>query len=170
MFIKNKKIIFSLVLLALSACSISYKFNGATIDYSKTKSISIAEFTNIAELVYAPLTIEFTDKLRDVYTKNTRLQILKKNGDLQLEGEIVEYTLTPMAISADTYATQTKLTVTINVRFVNNSNQNENFEKRYSAFQTFDSNQMLNNVQDELIKLIIADITDNIFNDTVAQW
>lgn len=157
-------------MIQLSSCSISYKFNGASIDYSKTRSISIADFTNTAELVYAPLAQEFSESLRDTYTKQTRLQLLKRGGDLHLEGEITGYQLTPLAISADTYASQTKLTVTINVRFSNKKSPDEDFEKSYSAFRTFDSNTLLTTIQDELLKLIIEDITDNIYNDTVAKW
>jgi len=67
-----------IVLLVSNSCTVSYKFNGAYIDYTKIKTISIADFVNTAELVYAPLSQEFTEKLRDVYTKSTRLQMLKK--------------------------------------------------------------------------------------------
>jgi hypothetical protein len=148
-------------------CTISNKFNGAYIDYNKTKTVSIVDFTNVAELVYAPLSVEFTEKLRDVFTKNTRLQLLKKGGDLHFEGEIVDYQLTPMAISADSYAAQTKLTVTINVRFTDSEKTDE---KKYSAYQTFDSTNMFTDIQDELLKTIITDIVDNIFNDTVGKW
>lgn len=166
---KSVLVLFS-VALFLVGCTISYKFNGSNIDYTKTKTISIAEFTNTAELVYAPLTQQFSEKLRDVYTRNTRLQVLKKGGDMHLEGEITEYYLTPMAISADTYASQTKLTVTINVRFTNAKNPEDDFEKKYSAYQTFDSSKMINDVQDDLLKTIIEEITDNIYNETVAKW
>jgi len=162
-------VVFSII--AISSCTIvPYKFNGSNIDYTKTKSISIADFINIAELVYAPLSQEFTEKLRDLYAKSTRLQLLKKSGDMHIEGEIVEYQLTPMAISADTYASQTKLTVTINVRFTNSKSPEDDFEKKYSAFQTFDSNSLLTEVQDDLLKTMIEEITDNIYNDTVAKW
>ena len=96
--------------------------------------------------------------------------MLKKGGDLHLEGEIVGYELTPMAISADTYASQTKLTITINVRFTNSQNPEDDFEKKYTAYNTFDSNKMLSDIQDELLKGMIDEVVDNIYNDTVAKW
>lgn len=167
---KGTFLLLAVLIFTFSGCTISYKFNGASIDYTKTRSISVADFPNTAELVHPPLSQEFSEKLRDVYTKQTRLQVLKKGGDMHLEGEITGYQLTPMAISADTYASETKLTITIKVRFTNNKNPNEDFEKTYSAYQTFDSNLMLNDVQDELLKTMIDEITDNIYNDTVARW
>lgn len=157
--------------VVMVSCTISYKFNGSSIDYSKTRSISITDFPNVAELVFPPLSSEFSESLRDVYAKQTRLQLLKKGGDLHLEGEIVGYQLTPLAISADSYSSQTKLTMTVNVRFTNNKNPEEDFsDKKYTAYQTFDSSRMLTDVQDELMKTMIADIVDNIYNDTVAKW
>lgn len=156
--------------VAFVSCSISYKFNGSSIDYTKTKTISISDFPNTAELIYPPLAQAFSESLRDAYTKQTRLQVIKKGGDMHLEGEIVGYLLTPMAISADTYSSETKLTMTVNVRFVNNKNPDDDFEKKYTAYQTFDSSRRLDDVQEELMKTMLADIVDNIYNDTVAKW
>lgn len=159
-----------LIFLLMPSCLISYKFNGASIDYSKTKSISIADFPNNATLVYPPLSNSLSEGIRDIYSRQTRLQILRRGGDLELEGEITNYQLTPMAIAADSYSAETKLTLTVKVRFTNNVAPEESFEKTYSAFQTFDSSRMLNDVQEELCNTMIQEIAENIYNDTVAKW
>lgn len=166
-----KFLFFICVSVVLSSCTISYKFNGASIDYSKTKTISISDFPNTSELIYPTLAQEFTESLRDVYAKQTRLQLLKKGGDLNIEGEIIGYQLTPMAISADSYSSETKLTITINVRFTNNKNPQDDFvDKKYTAFQTFSSTSMLSDVEAEITKIMITEITESIYNDTVAKW
>ena len=154
----------------MPSCLISYKFNGASIDYTKTKSISIADFPNNAALVNPNLSNALSEGIRDIYSRQTRLMMLPKNGDMELEGEIIDYTLTPMAISADTYAAETKLTLTIRVRFTNNKAPEENFEKTYSAFQTFSSTRLLTEVQDDLCTAMIIELSENIYNDTVARW
>ena len=166
----RKWVMLLVTMLSLYACQISLTFNGASIDYTKVQSISIADFNNVAELIHPPLAMEFSERLRDKYARQTRLKILKIAGTMHLEGEITAYTLTPMAIGQDAFSAETKLTLTINVRFVNNANQEEDFEKQYTAFRTFDSNLMLNDVQDELLKTMIDEITDKIYNDTVARW
>ena len=166
----NLILVICFVGISMTSCLISYKFNGSSIDYTKTRTISISDFPNTAELVYPPLSQQFSETLRDIYIRQTRLQQIKKGGDLHLEGEIVGYQLTPMAISADSYSSQTKLTMTIKVRFSNNKNPQDDFEKTYSAFQNFDSSKMLTDVQDELAKTMISEIVDNIYNDTVAKW
>ena len=108
------------IILLCNACTISYKFNGASIDYSKVKTISVADFTNNAALVYPPLAVNLTDGIKDLYQRQTRLEQVRRGGNLELEGEITGYQLTPMAVSADSYAAETKLTITIKVRFTNN--------------------------------------------------
>lgn len=156
--------------LLLKSCTISYKFNGASIDYSKIRTIAIADFPNNAALVYPALSNDLTQGIRDIYTRQTRLEVGRKSGDLELEGEITGYTLTPMAITSDSYAAETKLTITVKVRFTNNVNPEESFDKTYTAYQTFDSSQMLTDVQEELCNQMIKEIAENIYNDTVARW
>lgn len=158
------------IIALLNGCSLNLTFNGASIDYTKVQSISIADYNNVAELIHPPLAQEFSERLRDKYSKQTRLKLLKTGGDMHLEGEIVDYMLTPMSVGQDNYAPETKLTLTINVRFVNNKNQEEDFEKQYTSFRAFDSNLLLNVVQDQLLVEMIEEIADNIYNDTVARW
>lgn len=159
-----------LIALIFSGCVISYKFNGASIDYTKTKSIAIADFPNVAALVYAPLSSNLSDGIRDLFQRQTRLQVTRRGGDLELEGEITDYQLTPMAVSADSYSAETKLTIRVRVRFTNNVSPEESFEKTYTAYQTFDASQMLTDVQEELCNTMITEIAEQIYNDTVAKW
>ena len=157
-------------MIGFSSCLISYRFNGASIDYSKTQSISIADFPNNAALVNPNLSTNLSEGIRDIYSRQTRLQVLRRGGDMELEGEIADYALTPMAISADNLSAETKLTITVKVRFTNNKSPEESFEKTYSAYQTFDSSQLLTDVQDELCATMITEIAESIYNDTVAKW
>ena len=171
MFKKNIIGFLILLVMLVSACSISYKFNGASIDYTKVKSISIKDFPNQAPLVYPPLSQTFTEKVKDIYIRQTRLQVIQANGDLDLEGEITGYELAPMAVKEDAWASQTRLTVTVRVRYANSTNPEEDFEQSFSAYREFDASQMLTpQLQDELCALIVAEIADQIYNATVANW
>ena len=154
----------------LNSCSISYKFNGANINYQTTHSISVADFPNNAPMVNPTLSNNLTESLRDLYLRQTRLQVLPKGGDLELEGEIVGYDISQGAISANSYASESKLTIRVTVHFTNNIHPEESFDKTYSAYQTFDSSQLLSDIQDELCAIIIKEIGENIYNDTVARW
>ena len=114
----------------LSACSVSYKFNGASIDYSKTKTIQIADFPIRSNYVWGPMGPMFNNQLKDQFANHTRLQQVKRNGDLKLEGEITRYEQRNKSVSAEGYSAQTELSITVNVRFTNNVNHSEDFEQR----------------------------------------
>lgn len=140
------------------------------MDYSKVKSISIKDFPNMAPLVYPPLAQKFTEQLREKYIRQTRLQVLRDNGTMSLEGEITGYELTPLAVREDMYASQTRLTVTIRVRFTNQVTPEDDFEQSFSAYQEFDNSRPIESVQEELTDFIIKEIIDQIYNATVAKW
>ncbi len=156
--------------MVLSGCSISYKFNGANINYQTTHSISIADFPNNAAMVNPTLSPNLTEAIRDLFQRQTRLQVLSKGGDLEIEGEIVGYDISQGAISVDNYASENKLTIRVAVHFTNNIYPEESFDKTYSASQTYDASRLLTDVQDELCNIIITEISENIYNDTVAKW
>ena len=167
---KYLSILFLVLFAMFSACTISYKFNGASIDYTKIKSISIKDFSNQAPLVYPPLSQMFTEALKDLYTRQTRLQIVRDNGDLDLEGEITGYDLTPLAVQEDALSAQTRLTITVRFRYTNRVKPEEDTEQTVSAYREFDSNVMLQDVQDDLCDEIIDELVDQIYNATVANW
>ena len=156
--------------MVLCGCSISYKFNGANINYQTTHSISIADFPNNAAMVNPTLSPNLTEAIRDLFQRQTRLQVLSKGGDLEIEGEIVGYDISQGAISVDNYASENKLTIRVAVHFTNNIYPEESFDKTYSASQTYDASRLLTDVQDELCNIIITEISENIYNDTVAKW
>ena len=169
---KKSGIIYLFLVLSviMAGCTISYKFNGASIDYTKVKTISIKDFPNQAPLVYPPLSQQFTEGVKDIYVRQTRLSLVRDNGDLQLEGEITGYDLTPMAVKEDAYSSKTKLTITVKVRYTTRTNADEDFEQSFSAYREFDSNVMLQDVQDQLCSEIIEELADQIYNSTVANW
>lgn len=157
-------------LVICTSCTISYKFNGASIDYSKTKTIQIGNFPIRSTYVWAPMQAIFQNKLTDIYASQTRLKQVKRNGDLILEGEIVGFDQFNKGISNSGYSNQVQLKMTVNVRYTNNKNHAEDFEQKFTATSTYDATQQLVNVQEELVTEMCKDITDQIFNATVANW
>ena len=131
------------VLCVLTACTISYKFNGSSINYDKVKTISFDNFPNrSAAFVWGPMESMFNTALQDKYMQQTRLRQVRQNGDL-----------------------------TVNVRFVNNSNHAEDItDQQFSASREYNSSQQLSSVQEELVTQMIDEIVEQIFNATVANW
>ena len=159
-----------LLVMALTACSVSYKFNGASINYNETKTIQIADFPIRSSYVWGPMASIFNNQLKDTYANHTRLIQVKRNGDLKVEGEITQYSQRNKSVNSAGVSAQTELSMTVNVRFTNNKNHKEDFERQFTATQSYESTRSLNSVQEELVTQMVKDITDQIFNATVANW
>ncbi len=166
---KTQLLIFCTAIL-LAGCSISYKFTGASIDYDKVKSITIPEFPNQSLLVNPLLSSEFSEKLRDYFLRQTRLSLVTRNGDLQLEGEITGYDIKPISIQNDATAAQSRLTVTVKARFSNSKDETQNYESTFSAYGDFPSDKSIQEAEQEVLPEIIEQICEQIFNKSVAQW
>ena len=166
----KKSFLYVFLALLLNSCSLSYKFNGASIDYNLTKTILISDFPNQAPLVYPPLEQRFNEELKDLFTRNTRLQFVRQNADIEMEGEIVGYELTPLAVQEDSFASETRLTLTIRMRYRNNKVEGQDKEETISAYRNFPADRMLTDVQDQLITELIKEIVDQIFNSTMSNW
>ena len=162
---------FALVAMTWISCAFSgYKFNGASIDYTKTKTIQIADFPIRSSYVWGPMGPMFNNQLKDEFASNTKLSQVKRNGDLKIEGEITQYSQRNKSVSADGSSAQTELSITVNVRFTNNANHNEDFERQFTASKSYETTQSLASVQEELVTQMIKDLTEQIFNATVANW
>ena len=162
--------VISMALILLTACSISYKFNRSSIDYTKTKTIQIADFPNRASYIWGPMKSMFNNALKDQFANHTHLVQVKRNGDLKIDGEITQYSQRNKSVSSQGYSAQTELSMTVNVRFTNTKDHSQDFEKQFTATQTYETTQSLNSVQEELVTNMINDIVDQIFNSSVANW
>ena len=164
------RICLCLAVMLLTACSVSYKFNGASIDYSKTKTIQINDFPIRSAYVWGPMAPLFNNALKDQFASHTKLSLVRRNGDLKIEGEITQYQQRNKSVSAEGYSAQTELSMTVNVRFTNNTNHAEDFERQFTATSTYETTQSLNSVQEELVTQMCKELCDQIFNATVANW
>lgn len=159
-----------MALVCLAGCRISYKFNGSALDYSVYHTINVAEFPIRAALVYPPLQQMFENQLLDYIDRNTRLQVTDGASDLQLEGEITGYSLSPQAVTEDAYASMTRLTITVRVKYTDNKEDNKDIDQTFSAYRDFPSTEMLTDVQDQLCDEISKELVELIFNATLGNW
>lgn len=166
-------VVFAVLLLVSGGCRPYYTLNGSAIDYNIYKTISIESFPIRAALVYQPLQVTFENALVDYIERNTRLQtsVGNSSADLQLEGEITQYSLAPVSVGSDAYATQTRLTIGVRVRYIDNKSEtNKDVDKTFTAYRDFDANELLTDVQDELCSEISDELVELIFNATLGNW
>lgn len=153
----------------LSDCKMSYSFTGANLS-PEIKTFSVYYFPNRAKLINPTLSQSFTEGLKDKLNRQTPLDELAENGDIEFEGQITEYRFQPMSVAKDDVSQQTRLTVEIKVKYTNHKEPDADFEQTFSAFEDYDSNLSISSVEDGLVVLIINKLTEDIFNATIANW
>lgn len=157
-----------LTMIGFSSCGM-YSFTGASI-HPEAKTISIETFPNLASMVNPTLSQEFTDALQDKFQSQTSLTVVTSSGDYEIEGEIVGYSTSPMAIQGNETAALNRLTIAVNVRFTNKFSDKDNFEQRFSRYVDYDSSRNLSEVEQELVKQINEVLVEDIFNKAVVNW
>lgn len=162
-------VVFVLFVVSMPGCKINYGFTGANLS-AAVKTYTVYYFPNRARLINPTLSQNFTEELRDKLRRQTSLNELSENGDIEFEGQITGYEVRPMSIQKDDLAAQNRLTITIKLKFTNSKSPEDNFDKNFSAYEDFDSNSSISDVEDDLTTEIIKKLTEDIFNATIANW
>lgn len=158
------------VVFVVTACKISYSFTGGTLS-PEVKTFSVQFFPNRAPLVNPNLSNQFTEALKEKFRGQTTLdEIVDGEGHLNFEGEITGYRTQALDVTANDISATNRLTVTIKVRFTNEIEPDNDFDKSFSAFRDFDSNEQLSDVEEGLVEEILVDIIDDIYNEAVVNW
>ncbi|MFT3793350.1 LptE family protein [Flavobacterium sp.] len=164
-----KFLILMVAAISLNGCGV-YNFTGTTgkID---AKTFQVNYFLNNAPLVEPGLDRTFTLKLQDLIQNQTNLNLVRTGGDLVYEGEIVDYRFQPTTATADQRAAQTKLIITVNVRYTNKNKEADDFEKRFSFFYDYSgTTQLVGAPLNSAIDEVLERITQDIFNESFAKW
>ena len=161
--------IFIIALFILEGCTGGYSFTGASIP-PDAKTISIQNFPNYASLVNPQLSQVLTDGLRNAFSSQTSLNLVDYDGDLDIKGEITNYTMQPTAITGNDQAAMNRLTITIKVVFVNAKDPNANFEQSFSRYKEFSAQMNFSAVESSLVEEIVNELIDDVFNKAVVNW
>lgn len=166
---KNGVKICLLILLGFTSCKIKYSLSGASIP-PEAQTISVAFFANNTTLGSPSLAQRFTEKMRDVVSSQTRLGLVSQNGDLQFEGSIADYNISPVAIQSTDLAGLNRLTITVNVKYSNKFDAGKNFEQNFTRFADYKSTENINDREAELVQEIYRQLTEDVFNRAFNNW
>lgn len=166
-----------LVFLLFQSCSVKYSFTGTNINYDLVQTFTVDNFFNDSGGGPANIEQTFTESLKEYYQRNTQLELVRTNGDLQFMGAITQYTITPQAAVSSgnpnlpDRAGTMRLTIRVEVEYINTTNEEENLKQSFSFFQDYDPRtSTLLDVEDELVEEIFTTIIQDIFTATVANW
>ncbi|MDG1710263.1 MAG: LptE family protein [Schleiferiaceae bacterium] len=157
-----------LLIFVLQSCSGGYSFTGGDVGAAET--VSIDRFNNIAPLVNPKLSQQFTESLQELLVRQTSLALTKVNGDLNFSGEIIGYEVKSEAPGANDQIAQSRLSITVKVRFKNFLDAEKDFEQIFSSYRNFPASSDLSSVEDVLVDEIIQEMVEKIFNRSLVNW
>lgn len=169
-----KKFITILLLGLLTVSCGIYSFTGSSIPIG-VETFQVDYFENTAggkpgSTIEPGLDRDFTIALQDLIVNQTSLNLVNEGGDIIYSGEIIEFSVTPMAATAEIKAAQNRLTMAVLVSYENMLNEEDNIEKRFSFYYDFPGNLQVYDIKDSALEEIFERITQDIFNETLAKW
>jgi len=167
MKLKSKALLLILIIpFFFSGCGV-YSFTGGSVGNAKT--ITITTFINESGGP-ASLAQNLSEQLRTYYQTNTKLFLVKKDADWQLEGKIIGYTVSPQAPQAGQVSGLNRLTIRVNAKFTNNLDTKASFQSEFSYYQDFPQAQSLSDVESDLDNTILNNIVLQIFTKSTSNW
>jgi len=166
---KLLKFLFVIIIgLTITSCKVKYSFTGLT---ETPKTFQVNFFQNNADLVEPGLGRDFTQALQDLILNQTSADLVNTGGEVIYEGEITEYRIAPMTATAQNTAAQNRLTIGVNVRYINTKDEEKDFEQRFSFFFDYPANdQLVGGTKDEAFEVIFERLTQDIINASLADW
>ncbi|MCK5730083.1 MAG: LptE family protein [Draconibacterium sp.] len=172
-FTRQQFLLFATVIFFIgiftTGCKISYSFTGANLS-PEIKTFTVYYFPNRARLINPTLSQTFTEDLKTKLQRQTSLNEIADGGDIEFEGQITGYEVRPMSIQKDDRAAQNRLTITVRLKYTNNKDPEQSFEKSLTAFDDFDSSLTLSDIESVLVPDIVKKLHEDIFNSTIANW
>jgi len=164
-----KRIFFFFIpLLFLSQSCGIYSFTGASIP-DAMKTVSVQFFENSAPLVVPGLSQQFTEALKERIRNQSNLSITRDNADGNFEGRITDYSIRPVAVTGNEIAEATRISITVQVKFVNAVDNEYSFEQSFTRFKELQGSNVQSQEQ-SAIQEINKLLTEDIFNKAFANW
>lgn len=159
----------AVLIFVSSGCTMKYSFTGASID-PNMKTVSVLSFPNNATMVAPSLSSTLYDVLTQKIQRETRLQLIREDGQANFEGEIIDYRSDPIAVSGNEIATKNRLTIAVKIKYTDSINEKNSFDRTFSEYGDYDSNQLLTSIEGTLIPEIVDKLVQNIFNEAFSNW
>ena len=164
---KFSTLFFFCIPLCFYACTVNYSLSGKSIS-PDVKTFSVAYIDNQASQIIPTLSDDITEGLKERFRSQAGLQLLSRDGDLQFEGKVTNYSVAYQGVTADQQAAQNRLTITVFITFTNTVEPAKNFEKSFSAYRDYDARG--GSMEELYIPEIVEQLIEEIFMNSVATW
>lgn len=156
------------VILGHAGCGVYTPYGAQT---GGAQTFSVDYFTPVAPLAGPEVGQEFTEALKDLIQRQSTLRWVQEGGEIQYSGRIVGYDVSTSAVAGgQEVASQNRLTMQVQLRYVHTLDPTLDFEKTFSRFADFPATSDLFDVEGELVEEINEQLTQEVFNASLGNW
>jgi len=117
-------------------------------------------------------------EIAQIFMETLRLKIRQQSSlifneyepDVIFSPTINRYTVNAVAPQEGDLVAFNRLDVSISISYENTKDEEDNYNKAFTAFQDFNASDNLQDLEEGLIEIIFDDITERVFNDTFSDW
>jgi outer membrane lipopolysaccharide assembly protein LptE/RlpB len=168
-----KYVLFILVAIGLSACwpsSFSFRDTGGMPEEWKTFTLK----TLTLEAATCPLSFAaiLSENLKDGVQNNTPLLLNTTfgNGEVNMEGKITQYLVTPLAVQGNNNASQNRLSMSLVMTVNITKPKEEQWTMTSTRFADFSSGTNISEIETKLFEDISAQMVQDLINKLLSNW
>ncbi len=167
-----RKILFIIPFILFSCWPSSISFIDSGSMPAEWKSFSVQTLELVAAnapISYAP---NLTESIKDGVQNNTRLFLntTQSQGEINIEGEVINYAVTPIAVQPGDNAAKNRLTVTVNLTIFISKPEEDKMVMTSSRFADFNTDEDFSSRENELIEEINQQIVQDVINKLFSNW
>lgn len=151
----------------LSGCKVSMSGNSIP---PEVNTFYVGTFKLNAPNAPATVPQTFAELLKDKVSRESRLEFTNLDPDLEFNGAIQSFTVSAVAPKPDEQTSFNRLTIHVAIEYTNHLDAKGEWQRSFSHFADFPTDQNLLQVQDELITIIFDQILEDIFNQAFNNW
>jgi hypothetical protein len=160
------------LLLGLTTAGCSYySFTGATIPSRlNTIAVPLAQDNSVSPV--STLDEDLTQFLISRFVDQTRLSLetTESNADAVLTATIQRYTNQPTAVSGDERATLNRVTIQVDVTYVDQVEDQELLQRQFSSFEEYDPVEDGLDGEQAAARAALENIAEDIFSAATSNW
>lgn len=153
-------------ILSLAGCF--YSLKGYNIGGAETYYVS--DFKILAQNAPATINQIFVEALKDKISRESSLKFSEEEPHLEFNGTIQSFNVTAVSPLPNEQTAFNRLTITVNVEYINNLDPKDKWTRNFSHFEDFNASGDLLAIQDELINVIFKQILEDVFNQAFNNW
>ncbi len=167
-----KLIVAVISIVLLSSCwpkSVSFVDGSMPEEWKVFYVTTIKDNAPNTPISYAAL---LSEEIKDGIQNRTRLKLgtTKEDAQIEIEGVINSYTITPIALQQGDNANQNRLTVSVKFDIFINAPEEDQMTLLSTRFFDYDANTDLATVESQFLEEVNAQIIQDLINKLLSNW